>query len=303
MNKKLLILTTSLALAPPAALGQGEVETQFDVDLSAGVEFDSNVSVQEIESNTGADDVATRFRAEFDFEAKWQNETELKLGYTFSDKSFDEFSDFDLQTHLANATLQRDFGDFTTGATYRYLDAKLGGDDYLTMHQITPHISGFVAKDVFIRADYVYSDKTFDNRADRDSTVHNVGADVYYFLDGSRRYLTVGIDAETNDATDDAFDFDAIGLRARLTQRVDIAGRDLQLRLGWRYEDRDYSGETPSIGAPRNDERHRIQASAEYPIHDRLYVAAEYEYGDFSSNLPSADYSQNVFGLRLGVRF
>ena len=41
----------------------------------------------------------------------------------------------------------------------------------------------------------------------------------------------------------------------------------------------------------------------ELPLTDTIFVSPEYEYGDFSSNLPSADYSQNVFSLRLGTRF
>lgn len=287
---------------PPEADRKNK-SSEWSFEVSAGLEHDSNVSVNELDSNTGADDTALRLRAEIDFETEIAPETELKFGYTISDKRFDEFSNFDLQTHILSGTLRHDFGPATAGITARYIDASLGGDGFQSVTQISPYVSGFVAKNVFLRGAYTHAEKEFDVQTNRDANVQTIDADTYFFLDGSRRYIVVGLEYETSDANDDQFSYDATGGQVRFSQRFDLRGRTARAQARWRYESRDFDGITPSIGEPREDDRHRLNAELEFPITDIIFVAAEYEYGDFSSNLPSADYKQNVFTLSLGASF
>ena len=283
---------------------QKDAKSEWSFEVSAGVEHDSNVSVNELDSNTGADDTALRLRAEIDFETEIAPDTELKFGYTISDKRFDKFSNFDLQTHILSGTLNHDFGPATVGVTGRYIDANLGGDGFQSVTQVSPYISGFVAKNVFLRGAYTHAKKEFDVQTTRDADVQTFDADAYFFLDGSRRYIVVGLEHETSDADDAQFSYDAIGVQVRVSQRFKFRGHTAaRAQAGWRYESRDFDGVTPSIGAPRNDDRHRVNAELELPITEKVFVAAEYEYGDFSSNLPTADYKQNVFTLRVGARF
>ena len=277
--------------------------SEWAFEVSAGGEHDSNVSVNELDSTTGADDVALRLRAEIDFEAKIAPETEVKFGYTISDKRYDQFTDFDLQTHIFSGTLSHDFGPATAGVTARYIDANLGGDGFQTISQVSPYVSGFVAEKVFLRGAYTYAQKEFDVQTARDADVQSIDADAYFFLDGSKRYIVVGLEHETSDANDEQFSYDAVGAQARLSQRFKFRDRTARVQASVRFESRDFDGETPSIGAPRQDDRTRINTEIELPLTDTVFVSAEYEYGDFSSNLPSADYSQNVFTVRIGARF
>ena len=295
---------TSLAQANGSSEASStEPSAEWSFEVSAGVEHDSNVSVNELDSTTGADDVALRLRAEVDFEAKIAPETEVKFGYTISDKRYDQFTNFDLQTHIFSGTLSHDFGPATAGVTARYIDASLGGDGFQSITQISPYVSGFGAKKVFLRGAYTHAQKEFDVQTARDADVQTFDADAYFFLDGSRRYIVVGLEHETSDANDAQFSYDAVGAQARLSQRFKFRNRTARAQTGVRFESRDFDGPTPSIGVPRQDDRTRINAEVELPITDSVFVAAEYEYGDFSSNLPSADYSQNVFTLRIGARF
>ena len=77
--------------------------------------------------------------------------------------------------------------------------------------------------------------------------------------------------------------------------------KDATLKLGWRGETRDYSTITPSIGEVRDDDRNRYQAELKIPLGEHFFIQFEYEYSDYSSNLESADYSQNLAALQLGV--
>ena len=118
-----------------------------------------------------------------------------------------------------------------------------------------------------------------------------------------RTFLVAGYRYEDENAVDSQFDFTAHNLKARFSQRIPIGQRAAKLKLGWRYENRDYSSLTPSISAVRTDDRHRLQVELEVLLSDVLFSLVQYEYADFSSNLPSADYTQSVASLRLGARF
>jgi len=279
------------------------LDSPISFEFSAGAEYDSNISVDTIDTNTGADDFAAVLDAEIEFETELSEETEFKLGYSFSQSLHDEFTNFDIQSHFASADVSHDFGSFDLGAAYRFSYSSLGGDGFLTLQQVSPYLSSFITKKVFVRGAYTYTDKNFKNRIDRDAEVHSGGADLYYFADGVRTFFVVGYKYESEDAFDPQFDFDANHFKVRFSRRIAMGTRDAKFKLGWRYEMRDYSSITTSIGVVRDDDRHRVQVELEMPITDRIYGLVEYEYSDYSSNLPSADYNQHLAGARLGVRF
>lgn len=286
-----------------AAKDSKRADSPFSVELAAGAEYDSNVSVDQLDANTGADDFAAVFDADLGYEGDLGENTEFDLGYSFSQSLHDEFTNFDIQSHFGSAGLSHDFDAFTLGGSYRIVYSKLGGSGFLTLQQDSPYVSKFFGKKLFVRADYTFTDKNFHNRVDRDSEVHAGGADVYYFINGVRTYFVIGYKYEDEDAVADEFDFKAHNVKVRFAQRFPFGSRDGQFKIGWRYENRDYSAVTPSISAIRDDERNRFQAEIETPFTDRLFGRLEYEYSDFSSNLPSANYKQHLASARLGVRF
>ena len=73
----------------------------------------------------------------------------------------------------------------------------------------------------------------------------------------------------------------------------------LKLELSWRYEDREYTSITPSIGEKRDDKRHRWKVDLEYPFLKKGAFQLYAGYSDYDSNFPRADYDQNVVGTRL----
>ncbi len=306
--KASLIYIALLSSVSAQALAESEgakkrADSPFSVELSVGAEYDDNISVNEIDSSTGADDFSAVIDADLEYETELGEDTELNLSYSFSQSLHDEFTTFDIQSHFASAGLSHDFGEFDLGAAYRFIYTRLGGAGFLQMQQFSPYASKFFGKKVFVRADYTYTDKDFENRVDRDSTIHAGGADVYFFVDGVNTYFVVGYKYEDEDATDPEFDFQSHNIKARISKRFPMGKRKAKLKLGWRYESRDYASITPSIGVIRDDSRHRFQAELEIPVTDHVYTAVEYEYSDFTSNLASADYTQNLAAARLGIRF
>lgn len=280
-----------------------------DVEIAAGVDYDSNISVNQLDTNTGADDFAAALELDFGVTVPAGLNTELQFGYGFSQSLHFEQSDFDLQSHLATVDLSHDFHVVEVGAAYRFAYSRLGGDPFLTMHQINPYVSKFIGKTVYLRAGYTFADKNFEEPvvipapATRDAKNNAFGGDVYFFLNGVKSYIVGGYEREVEKAVSDEFDFHADNFRVRLAQRFPLGSRDAELSLGYKREDRDYDNVTPSIAAVRSDKRNRFTADLEVPITDNIFTRFEFEHGDYNSNLPSADYKQDLAGARLGLRF
>lgn len=320
LSKALAVLTPALlcgelALAQAVVLKESEQKTErkaekkagkasspFSLEISAGLESDSNVSVSELDESTGENDQAAVFDADLDYELPLDACTDLQLGYGLSQTSYDDFSEFDLQNHLLTAEVSRDFGDFDAGMAYRYIHTRLGGHDYMAMQQASPSVSRFLGRKLFARAEYTFSDKDFDEINERDATTHAGGADLYWFLNGVRTYVVFGYRYRDENAEDARYDYGSNNLKLRLSQRVRFMERDATLKLGWLYERRDYAAATPDIGENRDDDRNRLQAELELPLGDRFFTVLGYEYGGFSSNLESADYDQHVASVRVGLK-
>lgn len=285
-----------------AAKQAGKAASPFSLEVSAGLESDSNVSVSELDESTGEDDQAAVLDADLDYELTLGKLTELQFGYGLSQTSYDDFSAYDVQNHLLTADFTHDFGAIDAGAAYRYIHTRLGGHDYLAIQQLAPSASRFFGRKFFGRAEYTFSDKAFDEVNERDATTHAGGADLYWFVNGVRTYVVFGYRYRNENAEDAQYDYDSHNLKLRLSQRFRFLEHDATLKLGWLYEQRDYSAPTPAIDATRDDDRNRFQAELELPLGRQFFGLLDYEYGAFSSNLQSADYDQHVVSVRLGLK-
>ena len=150
----------------------------------------------------------------------------------------------------------------------------------------------------FARGAYVYFNKSIDTRPDRDADTHSGELDLYYFLRGLRSYFNVGYRYRDENAEGARYDYTSNAVKLRYIQRFEVFSRIAKLELAWRYEDRDYSSETPSIGEDRDDERHRWRADFEIPLVGRSSMQVYSGYADYDSNYPQADYTQTVVGTR-----
>lgn len=269
----------------------------FFAEVELGLEYDSNVVIDDIDLNLGLGDESAELRARLGYETDLGPSTELKLGYRFAQRVYEEFDQFDLQSHTASIAVEHDLGPADLEIDYRFADVALGGDGFVGIHRLSPSLSFYVDRTVLVRAEYAYSDKDFRDRIDRDADKHALGVDLFWLVDRPKTYLVFGYRVADEDARDDQFDFRSHEFRLRLAQRFQLADRRAQLRLGWRYEDRDFKSETLSIGAARRDDRHRLSAELIWEADPSLDVSLEYEYSDFASNLSVADYSQSVIGL------
>jgi hypothetical protein len=298
-----LALGSASAASAPEKPELLEGPNAFTVEFAAGVEYDSNVSVIDVDDNTGADDFAAVFDGEVEFAPDIGEDSSFAISYSFSQSLYETFDDFNLQSHLASVDASHDLGIIEIGGAYRFAHSRLGGDSFLTLNQFSPSIARFFGESLYLRGEYTYTDRNFVGRTDRDGDSHAGAGDIYYFMNGAKTYVALGYRYEKEDTVDPQFDFRGDVFRVRFSQRFPLGDRDGHFRLGYRYEIRDYSSITPSIGALREDKRHRFNAELETPLGKALFVRLNAEYGDFQSNLPAADFNQTVVSARLGLRF
>lgn len=299
----LVLATASPVLADGESGDAGTERKPWSLEIDAGLEYDSNVSVAELDSNTGSGDFAgvVDFSAGYDFGGA--GNTLVSLGYDFFQTLHFDFSDFNIQSHLLSVSAEHNFGRISLGAMYHFDYALLGGDGFLEFHRVTPFTAFFLASNVYVRAFYEYTDKSIIPSPLRDAQVQGGGADAYVFTNGANSYFSAGYKYENADAAGPEFDFTGHNLKVRFVTRIPIGKTPSKLKLSGHYEIRDYANITPSIGAIRDDDIVKLTAEWEIPFGERYFSTIEYQYADYSSNLPSADFARSVASLKFGARF
>jgi hypothetical protein len=293
----LIMLQADLGWTAQSSPEEGSA-TQFGAELSLGGEYDDNVTVDEVDLSSSQGDYALTINAKVESSTSLSKTTDLDLSYNFSQSNYREFSQVDRQTHMLGSNLEVDMGKVNGGLSLFYIDSRLDGSKFLKLYRASPSVSGFIAKKWFTRGAYVYSDKTIEQRSFRDATSNAGEIDLYYFRRGLRSYFNIGIQYKDEDAEAAEFDYIAANFKLRYVHRFDLCSKTSILELAFRYEDRDYSSPTPSIGEKRSDERLRWGIDLEIPVLERGAIEFYAVHSDYSSNLPRADYTQNIIGTR-----
>ena len=278
-------------------------ETTVSGAVSVGFEYDSNVSVDELDRSSSLGDGGVLFAADISLDHDLSDKTSASASYGYSRIDYQDFDFLSRETHMLGGNISSKLGKVTAGINYFYINAQLDGNDFLTYHRASPSLSGFVSKRWFLRGAYVFGDKKIASRPGRDAQNHGTEMDAYYFWRGLRRYINVGYVYRQEDSQAARFKYKAHQVKIRAVQRFEIFSKLSTLELGLRYEDRDYDEPTPSIGEERRDERVRATIEFDVPLTERVNWGIYGGYSDYLSNLPSADYDQSVVGTKVEVRF
>jgi hypothetical protein len=293
---------TSTALAAEQKSGSLPAP-RFSAEIGAGVEYDSNISVEEVDRASSESDYALTLDANLEMRQDFSDTTELSLNYDYSQNKYNEFSQVDRQTHILGSDLAFKIRGLDSGLSGYYINSRLDGSKFLELYRLSPSVSGFLSKKWFARGAYVYSDKSIESNSERDAQTHAGEADLYFFRRGLRSYFNFGYRFKDEDAESDRLDYTSNSVKLRYVHRLDIWSRLAKLELSWRYEDRNYSSDTPSIGEERDDNRHRWRADIEMPLIGKSAIQVYYGYSDYDSNLPASDYTQTIVGSRITYRW
>ena len=298
-----VFFSISLAQAEGDPARSGENHTDWSADISIGAEHDSSVVIDDIDLFSRRGDTALKIRGKLSGVWKRGAQTQWKGDYIFSQRTYADLSDFDQRSHLFRAGVTSKAGAWQYGLDFRYASADIGGNAFLHASHISPNVSRFFGANWFGQFRYTYARERYSKRASRNAEKHRMDADLYYFFDGPKSYIVLGLDAQNSEAQLKQFGYRAIGPSLAYIKYTELFGRDLRFNLRWRYENRKYNDVSILIDETREDARHRINAEARLMLGADIYIAGDIRLGDYQSNLIDADYSEEVMGLRIGRTF
>ena len=306
------------------ALGLTAPMAHADSDVSgyaaAGLEYDDNVTVDELNASSDQSDEAWVLDAGLEALLKPTEALNLALGYDLSGRRYHNLDRFDQDIHVLSADLSYDFEPMTVGASYHYSYATLDSDRFLDFGRTSLYLGSLIGESVYLQASIQDKTKDFNDGTARDSDIQGGSVDAFFFFNQARSNLVFGVDLDDEDARTDAYDNQLLRLRVALVHRFTMAGEDSRFRLSWRFEDQEYDetviAEEPE--RPLNDfltrdlaERTRqrvdtarvVEASWRLGLNEVFSVEPTLSYGDYTSTIDSADYDRFVAGLALRADF
>lgn len=281
-----------------AVWGEDNPPPEWSALVGVGIEYDSNVAVDELDATTNQGDYALTLDGGLAVKQQLSEKAEAALTYDFSQSTYDKFSQVDRMTNMIGADLGLDLGRVDPAISVYYINSRLDGSPFLDLYRVSPSLSGFLGKKWFARGAYVYSDKTIKDSPGRDATTNAGEADAYFFLRGLRQYFNLGYRYRDDDAREDQYDYLSNAIKVRYIQRIELFSRLTTLELAWRYEDRKYRSDTPSIGQKRHDQRGRLRLDYAIPVFGYGAVQFFAGYADYESNYEPANYDQTLVGTR-----
>lgn len=281
----------------------GAVTPDTSFNLEGGTEFDSNLSVVELDQYSTESDWAAVFNARLNSQWQATKDVNLKAGYSYASKTYREHGEFDLDIQQLFADTSYNFKLLTIGASYHHADAALAGKDFLRLQQTSLYASRLFDNRIFVRGALNHQEKNFPDTAERNASNNGLAGDVFVFFQQGKTFLAAGVSSEAESAAVDQFSFDGVSLRGSINHKFSTWGKANKLQLGWRYQSRDYVGVTPEIDARRYDRNQIINLDWELNVTPKIVAISRIERGNYQSNLPAADYSETLASLILSARF
>jgi Tfp pilus assembly protein PilF len=284
------------------AIERGEVRSKpWSLYGSVGAEYDDDVTRSELDVTSGESDMALVVELGGAYALIDRSLWQLEVGYDFYQSLYTEEDDFDLQSHSLSLDGSRELGPVTAGLGYRLVFSTLDGDDFLEIQALRPSLGMLMLPSWYVDMSLELQDRDFDESA-RDSDRTRLGITNYVFVQNRGR-LAFGYHMLDEDAEGPEFDYDGYELSLGLKAFLSISDRELELDMVFEYLDRDYDNITPSIGRKRDDRRKTLRIGVARRLGKVGEVRLDWERTDADSNLPSADYRQNVIRLSVGVDF
>lgn len=315
------ILALSCALFSGASAA--EVKTDFSFEAGAGMQHDSNLSIQELDRAQNTGDSAFLLNTDLQGKITVDEAFTVKGGYRHQWKNYQTFEEFDQRTATWSVDARYDFTALTLGASAHRADAALDSEPFLTLVQSSVYAGKLIGGRVYLRGALGQRDKNFSDNPLRDAKADIFDGDMFVFFAGAQSYFSLGAGWEREDAASESLDFNGRSLRARLSHKFALAGTENTLQLGGRLSEREYVSEfslmdtpldspnlpwqepavTPTDKETRRDLRRTLDASWELAFNEALSVTGKLSHGNHSSPLAGADYDETLASLMLNLRF
>ncbi len=276
---------------------------RLSASASVGIEYDDNVTVDELDQTTNLDDFATVFEFSGAYKLLAGEKYEVEAGYDFFQSLYDDLSAFDLQSHLFSLTGSREIKGVDLGLNTIYNRTILDDDKLLEIYSASPSVGFFMLPTVYSTLNYAYRTINFFDDDDRDSQNHSVGINNYLFFMGSKGFVNAGYTFENEITTGREFGFFGHFVTAGVQSPIPGTDWDTRVILGYKYFFKDYKEVTASIGEERADYRHTLQFGIEQPLFKFFKAKLDYQYINSTSNLASSDFDENIVNFSISAYY
>lgn len=302
------------ALLVVMATGVGSADAQqndgknWNLSGSFGLQYDDNVTVDQTDNSTNLSDEAAVIELSGLYRPAFGREVGLELGYDFSQSLYNEQTNFNLQSHNLSAYVERQFGETDASLNYIYARTLLGGHDFLSLHSLTPSLGRSLTDRWYANLRYAYYNKDFIRDVDdrRDANTHSVTFDNFLFFMSGKAHVSLGYRIESENTRGPEFDYLGHFFHIRLKSPIPadrLSRWNPRGELGFEYGIKDFDNVTPSIGTRRDDDRSTVTLNLIADLTDHAVIRLEYRYIDANSNLASADYTENIVTLKVGLNY
>ncbi len=285
-----------------ATLAQNK-PADFEVEIQAGAEYDSTLTVVELDRTSRSGDWAALLNGRLGAKLYPSERLTLKGSYSYAGRNYRQHSQFDQDLHTLALDAGLELAGMTVGLSHHFARAVLASEPFLDLSQTSLYAGKLYSNGVYLRGAASRTSKSFESNTERDSEGGGLSLDAYYFINDARSFWSVGLAGESEDARASEFDNRALKLRARYSHKGEMLGRASRVQLGWRYLDRDYDYETPVLGTSRRDRSQVVDASWSLGLTELLTLETKIEYGDYNSNLEAADYHETGASVLLSAEF
>lgn len=289
----------SRAWSQVEALDRSEDERPWSLAAGVGMAYDSNVVRQEIDVQSDQPDGSGLFELAGTYQLPTGDLPDVELGYDLDQILYFEAHELDLQSHGFSVDVSERVGPLDAAFSYLFSLNLLDRSHYLDFHDIrttagfAPHPSWYGSLSPAIQL------KRFEDDTRRDADQLSLGTLQLFALGGWHRYWLVGLEGVLSDARGSEYDLREIGAQTGFHWPLTVGEGQLPVDLRYRYRYRDYSHDTPSIGEERADSIHSLRLRSDVALARRVSLRLEYEFEASDSNLPSADYTDNVLSATL----
>lgn len=298
------MMVAASVLSFPTMAADPESKGSVVFEVGAGAEYDSNLSLEEVDRVAGESDVAALFEARLGGEYRATERLTLTADYDFSSRQYRHQDQFDLDIHTLSADAGYHIDAVTLGASHHFSHARLASEGFLDLAQTSLYLSKLFDNDVFIRTAISDKRKRFDDNRERDAEGTGLTATLFQFFNDGRSFVSIGGRLDTENARADRFDNDARQARVRASNRFRLGEHSHRIQLGWRYLERQYEREMGLLGENGRHDRQRIlDASWAVDLNTLLTLKSTVEAGHYESSLERADYNEQRVSVMLKARF
>jgi len=282
---------------------QEKGDKPWSMSMSAGMEFDSNVTVSQQDLSTGLEDFAYIFEFSGAYKLLETPKFGLEAGYDFYQSIYDTLSEFDLQSHIFSLGVTRKYKKFDVDVFIQYNHVALGRKHFLETVSFFPQIGFFPTETWFALIKYSFEVSRFFNDPARDGQNHGIGMDNFVFFNKGKNYLLFSYRFEDKTTRGDEFSYAGHFVTIASKTSLPFWNRRGTFNIAYNFFHKDYKHITPSLGKERYDLQHSFQVNLAQPLYKSLQLNLNYEHIDAVSNLQESDFTENIASFAFSVAF